>query len=107
MSSRPPQFCPTCGRDLAVAGAPDRLVTTAEFAIPPPPPPAEGESDDFDDSPPTQRIVGDRAGLCSWCGRPAESVRKLLAGPGVQICDECVALCYEVLRDELPGFGGG
>jgi hypothetical protein len=41
---------------------------------------------------------------CNWCGKREGDVRKLLSGPGVHICDGCVALCYMVLRDELPDF---
>jgi hypothetical protein len=43
--------------------------------------------------------------VCSWCGKHGTVVKKLLTGPGVQICNECVALCYMILRDELPDFG--
>jgi ATP-dependent Clp protease ATP-binding subunit ClpX len=38
---------------------------------------------------------------CSFCGKPQEQVRKLIAGPGVYICDECVDLCNEILDEEL------
>jgi len=38
---------------------------------------------------------------CSFCGKSQEQVRKLIAGPGVYICDECVELCNEILDDEL------
>jgi hypothetical protein len=37
---------------------------------------------------------------CSFCGKSKDQVRKLIAGPGVFICDQCVALCNEVIRDE-------
>ena len=37
---------------------------------------------------------------CNFCGRHKEKVRKLIAGPGVYICDECVLLCAAILRDE-------
>ena len=39
----------------------------------------------------------DLATGCSFCGKPPQ-LRKLIAGPGVYICDECVALCVEILR---------
>ncbi|TAD78724.1 MAG: ATP-dependent protease ATP-binding subunit ClpX [Oscillatoriales cyanobacterium] len=42
---------------------------------------------------------------CSFCGKSQEQVRKLIAGPGVYICDECVDLCNEILDEEL--FNGG
>ena len=37
---------------------------------------------------------------CSFCGRPANMVKRLISGPGVFICDECVALCNEIIGDE-------
>ena len=40
---------------------------------------------------------------CSFCGKTEDHVRKLLSGPnGVYICDECVALCNEILQEEFP-----
>jgi len=45
---------------------------------------------------------------CSFCGKSQEQVRKLIAGPGVYICDECIDLCNEILDEELvEGHGGG
>jgi ATP-dependent Clp protease ATP-binding subunit ClpX len=42
-----------------------------------------------------------RPGLrCSFCGKSQEEVRKLIAGPDVYICDECIALCNEILAEE-------
>ena len=49
---------------------------------------------------------------CSFCGKSQEQVRKLIAGPGVYICDECIDLCNEILDEELidaqgnPRHGG-
>ncbi|CCQ92257.1 protein unfolding ATPase required for presentation of proteins to proteases [[Clostridium] ultunense Esp] len=41
---------------------------------------------------------------CSFCGKSQEQVRKLVAGPGVYICDECIELCNEIIEEELgPG----
>jgi ATP-dependent Clp protease ATP-binding subunit ClpX len=42
---------------------------------------------------------------CSFCGKSQEQVRKLIAGPGVYICDECVDLCNEILDEELFDAG--
>lgn len=42
---------------------------------------------------------------CSFCGKSQEQVRKLIAGPGVYICDECVDLCNEILDEELFEVG--
>lgn len=44
---------------------------------------------------------------CSFCGKSQEQVRKLIAGPGVYICDECVELCNEILDEELMENAGG
>ena len=38
---------------------------------------------------------------CSFCGKSQKQVRKLIAGPGVYICDECVELCNEIIEEEL------
>ncbi len=38
---------------------------------------------------------------CSFCGRTQDEVRKLIAGPGVYICDECVALCEDILAEDM------
>ena len=38
---------------------------------------------------------------CSFCGKPQNRVRKLIAGPGVYICDECIELCHDILDEEF------
>ena len=38
---------------------------------------------------------------CSFCGKPQESVKKIIAGPGAYICDECIQVCQEIIEDEL------
>ncbi|MBP3312141.1 MAG: ATP-dependent Clp protease ATP-binding subunit ClpX [Butyricicoccus sp.] len=38
---------------------------------------------------------------CSFCGKPQNKVRKLIAGPGVYICDECIGICSSILEEEL------
>jgi ATP-dependent Clp protease ATP-binding subunit ClpX len=38
---------------------------------------------------------------CSFCGKTQEQVRKLVSGPGVYICDECIELCNEIVEEEL------
>lgn len=40
---------------------------------------------------------------CSFCGKSQHEVRKLIAGPSVYICDECVDLCNDIIREELEG----
>lgn len=39
---------------------------------------------------------------CSFCGKSQHEVKKLIAGPSVFICDECISLCNDIIRDELP-----
>ncbi|REF35298.1 ATP-dependent Clp protease ATP-binding subunit ClpX [Thermasporomyces composti] len=47
--------------------------------------------------------IGDGADLlkCSFCGKSQKQVKKLIAGPGVYICDECIELCNEIIEEEL------
>src|SRR5690606_27720128 len=47
--------------------------------------------------------IGDGGDLlkCSFCGKSQKQVKKLLAGPGVYICDECIDLCNEIIEEEL------
>ena len=40
---------------------------------------------------------------CSFCGKSQHEVRKLIAGPSVFICDECIELCNDIIRDEIVG----
>jgi len=49
------------------------------------------------------RSKGDDGKLlyCSFCGKSQHEVRKLIAGPSVFICDECVELCNDIIREEL------
>ena len=39
---------------------------------------------------------------CSFCGKPQESVKKIIAGPGVYICDECVDICKGIVEEGFP-----
>jgi ATP-dependent Clp protease ATP-binding subunit ClpX len=39
---------------------------------------------------------------CSFCGKSQHEVKKLIAGPSVFICDECIELCNDIVRDEIP-----
>ncbi|MEG2940911.1 MAG: AAA family ATPase, partial [Thermomonas sp.] len=49
------------------------------------------------------RTTGDSTKIlyCSFCGKSQHEVRKLIAGPSVFICDECVELCNDIIREEL------
>ena len=46
----------------------------------------------------------EKALYCSFCGKSQHEVKKLIAGPSVFICDECIDLCNDIIRDELPGL---
>ena len=48
--------------------------------------------------------VDDRKQLrCSFCNKSQDQVRKLIAGPGVYICDECIEICSEIIEEEFDG----
>jgi len=51
--------------------------------------------------------IGDGGDLlkCSFCGKSQKQVKKLIAGPGVYICDECIDLCNEIIEEELAEPG--
>ena len=38
---------------------------------------------------------------CSFCGKSQEEVKKLIAGPAVYICDECIELCNDIIAEEM------
>ncbi|QHE86539.1 ATP-dependent Clp protease ATP-binding subunit ClpX [Hydrogenophaga sp. BPS33] len=48
--------------------------------------------------------TSEKALYCSFCGKSQHEVKKLIAGPSVFICDECIDLCNDIIRDELPGL---
>ena len=51
--------------------------------------------------------IGETSDLlkCSFCGKTQKQVKKLIAGPGVYICDECIELCNEIIIEELAEAG--
>ena len=50
---------------------------------------------------------GEKVLYCSFCGKSQHEVKKLIAGPSVFICDECIELCNDIIRDEVPADSGG
>jgi hypothetical protein len=91
MSSR---FCPTCGRATFIDGldaVSPTTTMTGEFAAVPDPEAG---------APPVTPMPYAGSDRCSWCGKVETEVKKLITGPGVQICDECVKFCALILRDE-------
>jgi ATP-dependent Clp protease ATP-binding subunit ClpX len=51
--------------------------------------------------------AGEKVLYCSFCGKSQHEVKKLIAGPSVFICDECIELCNDIIRDEVPAEPGG
>jgi len=49
--------------------------------------------------------TGEKVLYCSFCGKSQHEVKKLIAGPSVFICDECIELCNDIIRDEVPVEG--
>ena len=50
----------------------------------------------------SDKVGGEKLLYCSFCGKSQHEVRKLIAGPSVFICDECIELCNDIIRDEVP-----
>ncbi|NMG33240.1 ATP-dependent Clp protease ATP-binding subunit ClpX [Azoarcus sp. TTM-91] len=50
-----------------------------------------------------KKTGGEKLLYCSFCGKSQHEVRKLIAGPSVFICDECIELCNDIIRDEIAG----
>ncbi len=55
----------------------------------------------------SDKIGGEKLLYCSFCGKSQHEVRKLIAGPSVFICDECIELCNDIIREEAHGETGG
>jgi ATP-dependent Clp protease ATP-binding subunit ClpX len=54
-----------------------------------------------------KKTGGEKLLYCSFCGKSQHEVRKLIAGPSVFICDECIELCNDIIRDEMMENAGG
>ena len=54
----------------------------------------------------SDKVGGEKLLYCSFCGKSQHEVRKLIAGPSVFICDECIELCNDIIREETQGEGG-
>ncbi|MDD3355046.1 ATP-dependent Clp protease ATP-binding subunit ClpX [Zoogloea sp.] len=53
-----------------------------------------------------KKTSGEKLLYCSFCGKSQHEVRKLIAGPSVFICDECIELCNDIIRDEINADTG-
>ncbi len=51
----------------------------------------------------SDKASGEKLLYCSFCGKSQHEVRKLIAGPSVFICDECIELCNDIIREEMQG----
>ena len=51
----------------------------------------------------TEKAGSEKLLYCSFCGKSQHEVRKLIAGPSVFICDECIELCNDIIREEIQG----
>jgi ATP-dependent Clp protease ATP-binding subunit ClpX len=54
-----------------------------------------------------KKAAGEKLLYCSFCGKSQHEVKKLIAGPSVFICDECIDLCNDIIRDEQVAAPGG
>jgi ATP-dependent Clp protease ATP-binding subunit ClpX len=54
----------------------------------------------------SDKTKGDKLLYCSFCGKSQHEVRKLIAGPSVFVCDECIALCNDIIREETQNGVG-
>ncbi len=54
-----------------------------------------------DEKKPTDKLL-----YCSFCGKSQHEVKKLIAGPSVFVCDECITLCNDIMREEIEGDQG-
>jgi hypothetical protein len=94
---RPISVCGACNQSLTTAGA-ISLNSTAEFAAVTPSEAASILND------PLPRAAALSGVSCTWCGKGQDQVRKLLSGGGAHICNECVALCSDILDVEMPDW---
>lgn len=81
--------CNTCHTDL---GGGLEVNSTGEFRVP--------TREQLPSAEPTGERV-DAVKVCAWCGKHERQVKKLLGRGGVALCDECVALCCDILDAEL------
>ncbi|HTD91671.1 MAG TPA: ATP-dependent Clp protease ATP-binding subunit ClpX [Burkholderiales bacterium] len=54
----------------------------------------------------SEKASGEKLLYCSFCGKSQHEVRKLIAGPSVFICDECIELCNDIIREEIQSDKG-
>ncbi|MEK6593313.1 MAG: ClpX C4-type zinc finger protein, partial [Pseudomonadota bacterium] len=55
----------------------------------------------------SDKVGGEKMLYCSFCGKSQHEVRKLIAGPTVYICAECIELCNAIIREETQGESSG
>jgi hypothetical protein len=93
-NARSVEVCADCHGKLAIAST-TVLGATAEFAA------VSDEAAARMLDPAVPPLLQPLPAICTWCDRPAEQVKKLLRGNSACICNECVALCADILQAEL------
>jgi hypothetical protein len=89
--------CGNCYDGLLSKGA-VAVSETGEFAVVSADAAAQLLDGGLADSPATSIAAGS---ACTWCGKRREQVKKMLSSPSAHICNECVALCSDILSSEL------
>ena len=54
----------------------------------------------------TTEVTDEKLLYCSFCGKSQHEVKKLIAGPSVFICDECIDLCNDIIKEEIKHSDG-
>lgn len=89
------ELCGACYQDLRSSGA-IKLASTAEFKAVTP-----EQAEALMQAPGRPRSRTADGVSCTWCGKHRDQVRKILSSGSAHICNECVALCSDVMADEL------
>jgi hypothetical protein len=89
---KPIDVCAACHKSLAGGMA---VRATGEFLVPTPAALAAAEHGE---------PLAPPANACAWCGKSEPEVKKLLGRAGVALCNECVALCVDILDAELGNW---
>ena len=87
-------------------GLVDKVLTSRAEARSSGPSAERNGEDDVGKAGMSDKVGGEKLLYCSFCGKSQHEVRKLIAGPSVFICDECIELCNDIIREETQGEHG-
>jgi hypothetical protein len=87
--------CGSCYQDM-VAGGGFALQATGEFGAM-----SMSQAEEALRPVRPRSLTGAQSLACSWCGKPRAEVKKILSGQSAHICNECVALCADIMESEL------